>query len=137
MLPFTIGELDQMQATQEAAMMDSCVLLKRSDGASDGYGYPGALWTESAPLSCGLDVGARLIASGGEAMGQTQAPLSDARLRLPIGTDITQIDRLKVTHRFGVVLASPVMYSVIGVRKQGPSGLVLDLRLVINEARDG
>lgn len=137
MLPFTLGELDQMQATQQAAMMDTCVLLRRSNGASNEYGYPEALWTESAPLSCGLDVGARLIASGGEAMGQTQAPMSDARLRLPIDTDITQIDRVKVTHRFGVVLASPNLYSVIGVRKQGPSGLVLDLRLVTNEARDG
>jgi hypothetical protein len=53
----------------------------------------------------------------------------DAQLRLPINTVISGVDRVRITHRFGVMLLNiGVEYELIGEPMRGPSGLVLKLR---------
>lgn len=113
-------------------MQDTCVLLVRLEGEQDERGYPVAEWVESDPLACGLDPKPR-----GELLGGAELRLVDARLRIPIDTDVTGLDRVRVTHRFGEELAVPELFAVLGEARRGPSGLVLDLRSVSFEGDDG
>jgi hypothetical protein len=125
--PLSDGELIALQATQEAAMPDECMLLRRVETGTDAYGMPEVEWVASPPYPCGLaDRASREVLAG------TQVPLYDARLRLPLALDgaIDEADRVRITKRFGQALASPAEYEFIGLPRRGPSGLVADLRKV-------
>lgn len=119
------AELAGMQATQVAAMMDQCELLIRTEVAADDYGMPVVRWLVSGTPMCGLDTKAS------REFRQAEAPYYDARVRLAIDTDISGVDRVRVTHRFGVALDEAVEYEVVGEAMQGPSGLVVMLRSVV------
>lgn len=122
---FSVAELEGMQATQEAAMMDQCELLQYTDTAADDYGMPVVRWLVSGTPMCGLDTKAS------KEFRQAEAPYFDARVRLAIDTDITHVDRIRITHRFGVELTTPIEYEVLGEAMRGPSALVVMLRSVV------
>lgn len=112
-----------MQAAQEAGMMDTCDLLVRDEtDRADEYGMPVANWIVQATVSCGLDMRPSQEARNAE------AKLFDARLRIPIDTTFSQVDRVRITHRFGAMLEAPLEYEIIGQPQRGPSGLRLELR---------
>jgi hypothetical protein len=122
---FTTTELSRMQATQEGAMMDRCELLVRLvTDRNDEYGMPLAMWV-AVDTVCGLEN----VRS--EEMLNAEAHFFDAKLRLPIDTVISNVDRVLVTQRFGVLLNAAVEYELIGSAVRGPSGLVCDLRQVV------
>lgn len=127
MRSFTATELDRMQTTQESAMQDTCVLLARTEGATDDYGYPAVTWTTVDTVDCGF----RPL-NKGEFMGDAEVDMPDAKLRLSIdnATDTDNFDRVQITHRFGVALTAALTFEIIGSAERGPSGLVLNLRLV-------
>lgn len=119
---FSDIELERMQATQESAMMDLAQVLTRSAGTGD-YGYGPATYLAGRSIACGFDPKPR------EVMGDTQVEMSDGTLRLPIGTAVTHLDRVKITRRFGSVVPAQT-YEIMGQPARGPSGLVLNLRRV-------
>jgi len=41
---------------------------------------------------------------------------------------VANIDRVRVTHRYGEALGSPLVFDAIGEPRHGPSALLLDLR---------
>lgn len=122
MNPFSTTELERLQATQDSAMQDECILLQYVAGSGD-YGYGQPTYTTGATVACGLNHKAR------EVMEDTQVVLTDAVLRLPIGTAVDNLDRVKITKRYGVAI-TPETYEVIGQPDRGPSGIVLNLRRV-------
>ena len=122
---FQTGELTRLRSAQQAAMMDTTVRLVYRGNTLDAYGMPIKGWAEDEEIACGYD--AKAIK---EVMNGTEVTLTDARLRLPIGTTLDRRDRFKITKRFGEILASPPTYEILGEPRQGPSGLLLDLRLV-------
>lgn len=126
MQAFSVTELTRMQATQVSAMQDTCLHLAYTTVTND-YGMPDESYTESLSYPCGFDPVARP-----EAMPETDVPMLDARLRMSIGVDgvIGEYDRLRITHRFGVLLGAPLDYEVVGLPERGPSGLVFNLKNV-------
>ncbi len=128
MRAFQAGELSRMQATQEAAMMDTCVHLRRFT-QEDDYGNPVETFAEGESFACGID----LPPKNAEAQVNGQVVMVDARLRLPLDaeTAIGNAERIRLTHRFGMALASDQDYEVIGEARRGPSGLVYNLRKVM------
>jgi hypothetical protein len=125
MTAFDFGELDGMRDTQESAMMDTCVLGLRVETATDDYGMPVVGWSWGDPLICGLNPIKHV-----EVMDGTEVVLTDAVLRLPVDTVITHVDRVQVTRRYGETLITPWVFACIGMPRLGPSGLLLNLRLV-------
>lgn len=117
--------LAEARAAYNWIMSDTGVLLWRTASALDDYGQPVAGWTASAPTSCGLDARASR-----EVMPGTNVPVYDARLRLVLGTTVGSPDRVRITHRYGAALDTPIVYEVIGEPMRGPLGLVLNLRSV-------
>ena len=125
---FTDTELLDMQDAQEAAMMDTCDIWRISNAGKDSYGKPKRAWiTLYHDVPCGFG-----YPTPREAMGLAQAEQIDAKLRLALGTDITNLDRVTITDRFGTAEAEPIQYEIGGPVEQGPSGLVVWLRKVTN-----
>jgi head-tail adaptor len=119
---FSLAELAAMQDTQEEAMQDTCELLIRGSKGQDEYGQPVEEWIFGAETECGLE----MVRSS--EYRNAEAAVFDARLRLPIDTDVSNIDRVYITHRFGVMLERPLAFDLVGNTRRGPSGLVVDLR---------
>jgi hypothetical protein len=118
------GELTRMQAANLSAMWDTCHIMTRVAGAVDDYGHPAITWTESiTDTPCGLD-----LRNSYEVLGSTQVLVFDARARLPFGTIVTNLDRIKVTARYGVALGTALLFEIVGPPRQGPSGVQVDLK---------
>lgn len=119
---FSVDELSLMQTYQEAAMQDTCVIEQYGE-TTDEYNNPNPFYTDSDALDCGLE-----HLNPREVHGTGQVPIIDARLRLPLDTEIDTRDRIRITYRFGVALTTPERYEIIGQPRRGPSGLVIDLK---------
>lgn len=125
MTKFSPAELARMELAQTGAMQDKCIIMVYS--AEDGdYGpsmdYP--TYTAGDPVVCGYKPTSK------EVMDGSQVAMTDGKLRLPIGTDVSHLDRIRLTHRFGVALSTPETFEILGQPERGPSGLVLNLRMV-------
>lgn len=116
------NDLAMMREAQAETMHDTCVMLTRITGAVDAYNRQQELYQAGSPIACGLDM------RESREVGDTRVPLYDARVRLPITTDITHLDRIGVTHRYGERLSTVLYYDVVGEPLRGPSALVLNLR---------
>ena len=120
---FSATELAGMQATNESAMMDTCI-VQGYTATTDPFGQPTVTYVDRSPIACGFNP-----KGGREVAGEDTAPIiTDASVRLPIATIVDRKDRVKITHRFGVVIA-PQVYEIVSEPRRGPSGLVLDLRM--------
>lgn len=115
---FSTSELAALQATQVGAMQDACQVLSYS-GVTDDYGNPAATYTAGAEIACGVEM---LEREPGEVFGSAETPTADVRLRLPLGTVISNVDRVRITKRFGVSV-SAVDYALTQPAMRGPSGL--------------
>lgn len=110
-------------------MQDVCRIGAYRESA-DEYGNPDTsspetLWTYGEEQICGLEhVRPR------ETLASGDVPLIDARLRLPIDTEIDERDRIRIEQRYGEALSKTQVFEIVGPVQCGPSGLVLLLRLV-------
>jgi len=127
MRAFTLTELSRMQGTQESAMQDTCWIQVYSS-MTDGYGNPKPVYQDAYESECGLE---HLDPAEIQATGAV--PVIDAKLRLPLDTELDVRDRIKITHRFGVRLAVPQVFEIDGFPERGPSGLMLSLKAVDDE----
>jgi len=121
----TCPNLANMQACAEAHMLDTCTLVQVIDTDNvDQYGNPitGEIETES---ECTLDLRAS------KEWLNAEARAFDARIRLPIDTEIGNIDHLIITERYGVEV-DPLRYELIGDPRRGLASLVADLRSSAN-----
>ena len=125
MNPLSTSELELMETHQLASLFDECVRLAYVPGEKDPYGKPIPAWTEAETLPCGWSATTRR-----KVMAGAQVVVTDGQLRLPAGTTISAQDRWRVTHRYGQALVSPPVYDSLGEPARGPSGILLDLRLV-------
>lgn len=127
MRPFTATELARMQSTQESAMQDRCELLDYQAVGQDEFGNPRMSYVVMDTVACGFWPNRQV-----EVMQGTQVSLTDAQLRLSLDDESTvdNLSRVRIVYRFDVELDEPVTYEVIGLESRGPSGLVLNLRLV-------
>ena len=121
---FSPCELSGMREAAAASFLDACQLGAPSGG--DWGNDPGArAYGWGAEMACGFQP-----SPGGEAGDGSQAPLADALLRLPLGTQVTGLDRVRITQRHGEALAEPDEYTIEGKPDQGVSALVLRLKIV-------
>jgi len=113
---------DCLVSAYEAAMMDTCVILRFS-GAEDDCGVPVASYEESAPTRC---LFGQIAASE---RYRPEATMSEvvAKLRLPLGTALERRDRVRITHRGGRALERPLEYAVEGDPRELPALLAVDL----------
>ena len=122
-------EYTRMRSTAAETFFDTCRI-----GTATAHVYGSADTNDVAPTySDGIACGFR-PAPVGEAIDGSDAPDFDAVLRLPLDTDVTNVDRVEVTHRHGEALADAQIFTVTGEPARGPSALVLKLKLVTGES---
>lgn len=121
------GEITRLQAAQQQHLGDTCVILSYS-AADNAYNLPEPTFTPGAPTDCGFKGNSRReVQDGGQVI------VADAELRLASDTTITQLDRVRLTHKAGQELASPLTFDVIGHPETGPSGIVVTLRRIATD----
>ena len=123
---FSADELAEMREAQDGHLLDLCIIQVFSR-TFNGFGEEVPVYTDAATATaCGLD-----MRPGSEQPRQDMTTLEwDATMRLPIATALDAKDRLKVTYRFGELLATPLVYRVEGPIQRGPSGIRVKLRRV-------
>ena len=93
---------------------------ERSDAAYGDYG---------SEIRCGVALG-----KSSEVVDGSEATLTDGEIQLPLGTAVTNLDRIKVTkmHYENVLntLGTPVVYAVIGAPRQDDAAVVCAVRRV-------
>ena len=121
---FTSAELTRMRSTQDGAMQDTC-RVGSYQATDDAYNLPSVTYVYGETVTCGLE-----LVTPAEEHASGEVPVINARLRLPIGTSIDERDRIRIEQRYNESLTTPQVFEIQGPVKRGPSGLVLDLRLV-------
>lgn len=127
MRPFSTGELGRLKNTQQGAMQDTCGLYTLSVSSTDDFNQPVRTYVLAATVDCGVE-----LAAAAEVMGETQVPEYDAKIRLPVAqfSVIENVDRITVTHRYGIELDIAWEFEIIGPPRLGPSGVVVECKLV-------
>ncbi len=122
MRPISASQLERMGNAQEAAMLDTCVVMRYSE-TFDAMHHPVPAWTDGPILPCGLDM------TGGDEIGGDGRVLVtwSASLRLPLDTVLDLRDRIHVVMRFGQACGDMV-FDIAAPVQVGPSGLVVRLR---------
>ena len=113
-----------MRSTQDGAMQDVC-RIGAYTADDDAYNLPDVTYVYGVEVICGLD-----LMSPTEQQASGEVPVINAKLRLPIGTEIDERDRIRIEQRYNEDLDTPMIFEIEGPVDRGPSGLVLDVRIV-------
>ena len=110
-------EMADLREAAEATMRDECEIGIRSSASGND---PGAVtWSWGAAVICGLSLSTR----GEVGANGSQATLTDAVLRLPWDTDVSGIDRIRITKIAGAALDVAQEYGIDG----DPYGTIANL----------
>jgi len=124
---FSSDDIEFMRSSQEAHMMDRCIIQTYSAGAlNDHQEYDSPTYTDSAPWPCGLDSRPGRLTHGND---QTSIEW-DATLRLPVTTPLQETDRIQIIERFGRPV-DPITYEIAGPIQRGVSGIRIRLRKIV------
>lgn len=117
------AQIAQFQTIQASSLHDTCTLRRRNAATTDDYGMPiVGEPIETANVPCGFKP-----KKVGEVMGNAQVTDIVGELRLAIGTEITGLDEITLTKRYGEALATPQKFKVDGTPIRGASGIVVQL----------
>lgn len=130
--------MNQMAALNEANLNDACQIMEYGATGVDRYNKPVNTWTPRPdpdsddpenpdPLSipCGIE-----YLDSRDVVPVTQTVLIQAKLRLERGTQVSNLDRIKITHIRGVELDPPQQFNIVGAPKLLPSLVLLELTSV-------
>lgn len=125
---FSQNELEAMRQTQDAHMMDTCVIYRVKEKIKDKRGTYSYVFEEGQESICGLKM-APVSLNVGVNMQTTDI---DAVLRLPLGTVVNPDDEIEITKRFGEEVP-PCRYKVERCLNEGPSGsrAYLKVRIIV------
>jgi len=131
MLPFRSSTLVRMREVQDAHMQDVCHILTYDTTWEDvdDYGIPVDEYLTEVETICGLK-----LYSPKEIHASGEVPVILGELRLPIGTEVDTRSRVSIVERYGETLTEPMLFDITGPVRRGPSGLVVNLRAVDEEA---
>ena len=126
---FTSTELTRMRGTQDGAMQDVCRIGAYTSD-DDAYNLPDVTYVYGVEVICGLELDPPGMRGELEIQASGEVATIDARLRLPLDTTIDPRDRIRIEQRYNEDLTTAQVFEIEGPVKRGPSGLVLDLRIV-------
>ena len=124
------AEVTAIQSDFDNAMADTCQ-IGADTGTQSSYSPDpdDPNWVYGGTLACGVNTH-----RPEEALELGQATLTDATIRVPVGTTVTGEDRVRVTKRHGSTLGTAEVYAVKGDPRRGISGLILNCLRVVGES---
>ena len=114
---FSTIELNGMRETQEAHMMDTCVIYRVLSRTKNKRGETVKTLDNGTESICGLQM-IPLTKEYSESFAEANI---DAVLRLPLSEKVTPGDEIEITARFGESI-EPRRYEVERYTNDGPSG---------------
>lgn len=122
MAKFSTGELNSFQDTQESLLQDTCNIYTYAS-TQNSYGEPTVTYTVASGIPCGLN-----MTNGIETYrGSVIKTETDAVIRLPMNTNISVLDKVEITKRFGVTITG-LMFEVSEQPRRGVSGIQIRLK---------
>ena len=109
-----------MRETQEAHMMDTCVIYRVTEKTKDKRGTYVFAFDEGTESICGLET-AHWDNMNTASQSGIRLTEVDAVLRLPLGTVVKPDDEIEIVKRFGEDV-EPARYRVDRFTNNGPSG---------------
>lgn len=126
MTDVTTNDLARMRDDAESTMRDRCEVGRWTSLGEDERGQEKFSFTYGAEIRCGFKPGGGSQGGGQrEVMPGSETSMYEATFRLPVGTVIENVDRLKLTKRYGEALGKPEYFSVVGTPFLGPTALVV------------
>jgi len=122
-------ELAAMRSDVEETLLDTCQIGTEAEASGLEPGADSWTYDDESPVSCGFNASASK-----EVFDGSQATITDAVFRLPIGTAVTSVNRLKLTHRQGVALDTAEEYALIGAPRRGLTALTVYGRRVVGSS---
>jgi len=114
-------ELARMRTAQADCMQDACQLgTQTAISTRTGPEPMSATWTWATAIACGVEQN-----PSGESGDGSESPIAQAAVRVPTSTTIANVQRVKVTKRYGETLTTPIIYGVVGEPERGPSAIVI------------
>ena len=114
---FSTTELNGMRETQEAHMMDTCVIYRVTAKTKNARGEANKTLDAGTETICGVQM-SPLPKEYGASFIEANI---DVILRLPLGTVVEPGDEIEITKRFGEAV-TPQRYEVERYTNDGPSG---------------
>lgn len=125
-MPTTLARLRDMRTRANRYMQDTCILIGEAEIGRNPDNLPTMQDDESAPTACKFEP-----MTGTEVSTGSQTVIADGIVRLPqsqLGS-ISNTGRVRITHRHGEALDTPLEYEIAGTIAEQPTMLVLALRL--------
>ena len=123
-------EVAGFQATASGQFSDECQ-IGTDTGTSTTEDPDAPSWSYATAIACGFDASVST-----EVVELGQATMTDATIRVPLGTSVTGASRVRLTKRYGASLSPVEDYEVLGAPRRGVSCLVLHCKLTVgNTAR--
>ena len=121
-----IGRGTQLAGRAARLMTDTVVITTEVSGSQDAAGIPTSSET-SVTSTC------RYVATPAKEgrNATTQVPDGSGALYLPLGVTVTNLTRLRLTHRDGVALATPVRLQADGAPDVQAHYILLPVRLEV------
>lgn len=117
-----------MIETAERSLPDRCQRLAYSEGIDADGRETGPVYTNAEVMPCGFSWG------GKGDTDQTQArddrTVTTPRLRVPLSSTFRARDQVRLTHRYGQAIATPLVFRVEGDPLPGVTVTILELRSV-------
>lgn len=121
-------EVNAMQSAADESMNDMCEIGVWTPNGTDERGQPLGSFVYGAATRCGFNAtGTKSVPGTKSVQDGSQTVVSDAILRLPVDVAVRNLDHVKITQRFGTVLAVQPEYRIIGEAREGVSAKVLFL----------
>jgi len=116
-------DLAKMRSVQVDSLHDKCTLRQRMVDGVDPYGMPViGQPIETLNVACGFKP-----KKVDEILGNAEVTMIEAELRLPLGTNVTGLDQITLTHRYGELMSEARKYKVNGTPVPGATGIVIQL----------
>lgn len=109
-----------------AEMVDACLVLPVTKGV-DAVGGQFDSWAESSGSTGEVACIFTMLSAEEQARQDSTLFKSVARLRLPIGTEVTRNDRVRITRRFGADLDDGPTFAVAGDPRETLGYLLVEL----------
>lgn len=123
---------DKLRSVQTNALPDRCRVLTYTK-TSDALNRPVVTYPPGDEIACRYYVQTGVAGGNVELLGQTEVPWSGTSVFLPLDTEITSHDRIKITQREGENVTDED-YEVVGHIFRGTTALIVKIRLVDKHA---
>ena len=131
MAKISATELAALRADYDDIMGDTLYVGSESAASADWSSDPATgTWTYTgSAIACGVTLG-----MSKEILHNGQPTMTDGVIRIPIGTSVTGVQRVRVTKRHGETLSPAEDYAVIGSPRRGAVGLQLAVQRVVGNS---